>query len=217
MPKQPEIFDTIMVSIADLKPHPRNYQEHPPEQIQHLMDSIMEHGLYRNIVISQDNTILAGHGVVEAAKALDLKYIPVVQLPVNHDSPAALKVLVGDNEINHMVEVDDRALSEILKTVLDSDVQGLAGTGYDERKLAELVYVTRPEAEVNDFKEAAEWAGASDLDIEDEPLKIVVSFRDQLDRMAFFGLLGQAPLKPDRKTISIWFDPDLMTENIEQE
>ena len=30
------VFETEMVKLADLKPHPQNYQTHPQEQIEHL-------------------------------------------------------------------------------------------------------------------------------------------------------------------------------------
>lgn len=32
---------------ADLRPHPENYQEHPPDQIEHLKASLVEFGVVR--------------------------------------------------------------------------------------------------------------------------------------------------------------------------
>ena len=90
------------VLVSGLKPHPKNYRKHPEDQIEHLTESIGEHGFYRNVVISKDGVILAGHGVVEAAKKMGLKEIPVVRLGVKSDDPRAIKVLVGDNEIGHL-------------------------------------------------------------------------------------------------------------------
>src|SRR5262245_55372260 len=85
-----QMFETVIVEIATLKRHPKNYREHPPEQIEHLKRSIREHGFYRNVVVARDDTILAGHGVVAAARHLGLKTMPVIRLAIDPDTPAAL-------------------------------------------------------------------------------------------------------------------------------
>jgi ParB-like chromosome segregation protein Spo0J len=66
------------VPLASLKPHPRNYRIHPDDQLEHIIKSIQEHGFYRNVVAARDGTILAGHGVVQAALKMGLKGVPVV-------------------------------------------------------------------------------------------------------------------------------------------
>src|SRR5262245_17598198 len=95
------------VKLDELRPHPPNYHAHPDDQLDHLVQSIREHGVYRNVVIAKDGTILAGHGVVEAARRDGMSELPVVRLPVAPDSPAALRVLAGDNELQRLAEVDD--------------------------------------------------------------------------------------------------------------
>lgn len=160
------------VPLADLKPHPRNYREHPDDQIEHLAQSIRQNGFYRNIVVARDNTILAGHGVALAAGRLGMLEVPVVRLPIDPDCPAALKVLTGDNEIEHLAEQDDRLLSELLKEIKEVDLDGLLGTGYDEAMLANLVFVTRPAGEIEDFDEAAHWVGMPEYHDGEEPLKL---------------------------------------------
>jgi hypothetical protein len=59
---------TELIAIKELKPHPRNYRSHPEDQLVHLVNSIKQHGFYRNVVVAKDNTILAGHGVVPSFK-----------------------------------------------------------------------------------------------------------------------------------------------------
>ena len=147
------------VSVSELKPHPKNYRAHPDDQLEHIIQSIKDNGHYRNVVVAQDNIILAGHGVVKASSKMGLESIPVVQLDVPHDDPKAIKVLTGDNEIAHLGLVDDRLLTELLKEVKDYDMNGLLGTGYDDAMLASLVMVTRPKSEIEDFDAAAEWVG----------------------------------------------------------
>ena len=101
------------IEVGKLKPHPRNYKEHPEQQLEHIIKSIEEHGFYRNIVVAKDNTILAGHGVVQASKLMGKQKVPVIRLDIDSDSTQALKVLTSDNEIGNLAMVDDRQLSEV--------------------------------------------------------------------------------------------------------
>jgi hypothetical protein len=148
------------VPLGQLKAHPRNYRQHPPDQLAHIIRSIEEHGVYRNIVVAEDYTILAGHGVVKALTQMQRPTATVFRLPVAADSPQALKLLAGDNEIGHLAEVDDRMFTELLKEVKELDPAGLLGTGYDEMMLTNLVFVTRTEQEIADHNQAAAWADA---------------------------------------------------------
>src|SRR5574340_1855538 len=52
-----------------LRPHPRNYRRHPEHQLAILRESLRVHGQQKPVVLTPDGTILAGHGLVEAAKA----------------------------------------------------------------------------------------------------------------------------------------------------
>lgn len=198
----PDAFKTETVAIAELKPHPRNYKSHPDDQLEHIIASIKEHGFYRNIVIARDGTILAGHGVVRASKKMGLETVPVVRLDVDPNDPRALKLLAGDNEISHLAENDDRLLTELLKEIKEFDPVGLMGTGYDEMMLANLLMVTRPKSEIADIDEAAQWVGLPDYDAGELPLKLIVSFRSEDDRMKFSSLLDLRLTETQR---SIWW------------
>lgn len=188
------------VRIADLKPHPRNYRTHPEDQIEHLITSLEENGVYRNIVISRDNTILAGHGVVEAAQRIGREEIEAHRLDLDSDDPGALKVLAGDNEVDHLGVVDDRALTEILKEI--NDIDGLLGTGYDEQMLANLAYITRPASEIRDHDAAAHWVGMPEYD-NGESLKVqlTISFLNEADRERFARSIN---LRIDKKQRETW-------------
>jgi hypothetical protein len=181
-----QIPPPVAVPLADLKPHPRNYREHPADQVQHIAESIRANGFYRNIVAARDLTILAGHGVAKAAGYLGMESVPVVRLDLDPEDPRALKVLTGDNEIEHLAEQDDRLLSELLKEISQTDAGGLLGTGYDEMMLANLAFVSRPASEVKDFDEAAAWAGMPSYDEGGGPaFKLIVTFPTEADRERF--------------------------------
>ena len=193
------------VPLSSLKPHPRNYRNHPPDQLAHIIRSIEEHGIYRNVVVARDSTILAGHGVVKALTQMGRDEVPILRLPIDPESPQALKVLAGDNEIGHLAEVDDRMFTEILKEI--KDLGELLGTGYDDMMLANLVYVTRPESEIADLDEAAQWAEAGMPEFANGalPFKLVISFRTESDRAEFVEQCSLRILKREAKTWATWW------------
>ena len=127
-----------MLAIADLRPHVKNDGSHPPDEIAHLKASIATHGVYRNVVIAQDGTILAGHGVIEAARALGRTHIAGQRMPYGPDDPQALQLLAGDNHIARLRQQDDAALVELLRELQAHDPLALLGTGFDEAALQAL-------------------------------------------------------------------------------
>lgn len=193
---------TEIVSVSDLRAHPRNYRVHPDDQLAQIVESLREHGVYRNVVTARDLTILAGHGVVEAAKKMGLEELPIIRLDLGPDDPRALKVLAGDNELGHLAEVDDRALAEILRDVRSLDPEGLNGTGYDDKMLAALVFTTRDMNEIRNLREAADWAGMPEFKNPEDRITLIVSFRSLEDKIAFGKMLG---VELNEKSISVWW------------
>ena len=178
-----ESFDAYVANLADLKPHPRNYKQHPPDQLAHIVRSIEAVGIYRPVVVANDNTILAGQGLVQAARQMGRTHVPVLRLDLAPCEPGALKILAGDNELGHGSDRDPRALTELLKEVKDKD--DLLGTGYDEMQLANLVHTTRMRSEVPDFDAAAEWTGMPEYDRAGTPIRLIITFPTEADRAQY--------------------------------
>lgn len=178
------VIPTEEVPLDDLRPHPENYRDHPEDQLVHLEESLRKHGWYRDVVVARDGTILAGHGIVLAARRRGAKTAPVKRLDLDPHEPGALAVLAGDNEVGRLAEIDDRKLSELLKEVQESD-EGLLGTGYDEMMLANLLYTTRPKGEIESTDAAKEWVGLPDFVPAEDPWRLMVSFRTPEDRERF--------------------------------
>jgi len=191
------------VQLINLKPHPKHYKVHLDNQLEHLANSIKQHGFYRNIVVAKDYTILDGHGVVSACHKLKLKEVPVIKLDIESDSTQALKILTGNNEIGKLAEIDDRKLSELLKEVKDKD--GLSGTGYDSMMLANLVMISRPQHEINDINEAAEWVGMPDYVPTDHYIKYTIIFKTEQDRNKFCNMAKIPQGKEKGRTWSVWW------------
>jgi site-specific DNA-methyltransferase (adenine-specific) len=116
-----------------LHPHPRNYRRHPDEQLAVLRESLRVHGQQKPVVIMPDGTILAGHGVVEAAKLEGWEGIACHV----YDGPYADAFLAIDNRSSDLAEDDQGALATLLRD-LEAHEQ-LGGSGWSEDDLSELV------------------------------------------------------------------------------
>lgn len=128
------------VSISKLTGHKRNYRTHEA-QLDGLMQSLERRGQYRSIVAHRNPdgniTILAGHGVVQAAKKQGLKEIRV-DLHEGLTEEQQLEILVADNELSRHAADDRLALSELLTELQNADVP-LVSTGYEDGELDRLL------------------------------------------------------------------------------
>ena len=207
-----DIQKAELVPLAGLKNHPRNYRGHPEAQIQHLMHSIREFGFYRNIVVANDLTILAGHGIAEASRRLEISEVPAVRLPIGPDHPLALKLLAADNYLSYFSEDDDRMLTEMLRDLANTDI-GLFGTGFDEAQLAALTMVTRPAGEIADFDAAAEWVGLPSYEPAEKRLQLILICQTEADREELIEKLGVTVSSKLRSVWSAWYPPMLKDDS----
>ncbi|MCP4897335.1 MAG: ParB N-terminal domain-containing protein [bacterium] len=200
-----DIAESQLILISDLKPHPRNYRDHPEDQIEHLMQSIREHGIYKNIVTARELTILAGHGLVEAAAKMEIEAVPAVVKDIDPYDPLALKLLAADNFLPYFAEDDDRALTELLKEIADVDT--LFGTGFDEQMLAALAMVTRPAEEIEDIDAAAEWLGMPEFESDPTRISLVLHFDNEDMRTELIRDMGLTITNKVRKAWSAKYPP----------
>lgn len=187
----PAIHATELVALDALKPHPRNFREHPEAQRRHLIASLEAHGVYRNVVVARDGTLLAGHGVVEAAREAGLVELPVVRLDLDSDDPRALKIVAADNTLALFAVDDDRALAELLSEVRERDtLDGLLGTGYDDAGLAALIRIAESGGEPT--RPLDEWAGMPEFEQGDRQsvFHATIHFASEDDVARFFELIG---------------------------
>jgi len=190
-----------VVALSSLRPHPRNYRHHPDDQLTHIEASIREHGFYRNVVVAADGTILAGHGVTQAARKMGIERIPVVRLPFGPEDPRSLRVLAGDNEILRLAEVDDRMLTDMLKELAALD--GLVGTGFDASMLAALDMVTRPPDQRGDKDHDGAWVGMPEFTPMGPNPRIIVSFANAEDQRRFFDEVLRAKII-NKRVWNVW-------------
>jgi DNA modification methylase len=105
-----------MVSVKELKPHPKNHNSHPKEQIERLAKILEFQGWRYPIKVSKrSGLITSGHGRLEAAKLLKLKEVPV-SFQDYTDEAQEYADLTADNAIASWSELD---LSGINSDMLD--------------------------------------------------------------------------------------------------
>ena len=76
----PEISIPTLVRVESLKPLGRETRKHPPSQIRKLQASIEQFGFVLPVVIDVDSRVIAGWGLVVAAKKLGLTEVPAVTI-----------------------------------------------------------------------------------------------------------------------------------------
>ncbi len=122
-----------MWPIAGLRPHPLNYRRHGEHQLLVLRESLRVHGQQKPVVITPDGTILAGHGLVEAAK---LEGWTEIACHV-YNGPYPEAFLAMDNRASDLAEDDEAALAQLLRDLDAQEQLGAAGWGEDD--LSELL------------------------------------------------------------------------------
>lgn len=65
--------------IKDLVPDPANRRAHNPRNLGMVVDALHQVGAARSIVIDEDNVILAGNGVTEAAAEAGITRVRVIE------------------------------------------------------------------------------------------------------------------------------------------
>lgn len=84
--------------VSDLIPYAANSRTHSDAQVAQIAASIKEFGWTNPILIDSDDTIIAGHGRLLAARKLGMEEIPVIIL--DHLSKAQQRALViADNQL----------------------------------------------------------------------------------------------------------------------
>ena len=79
-------YPSEVVDIDSLRPSPRNYKIHDDRQVGVLGRGLADFGQFKNVVIWRGpgdtvDFIVAGHGLIEAAKVRGWKRIEVKRLP----------------------------------------------------------------------------------------------------------------------------------------
>jgi DNA modification methylase len=118
-------------SVDNLIPYAKNARTHSDEQVAQIAGSIKEFGFNNPVLVDKDNSIIAGHGRLMAARKLGMDKVPVVQL--GHMTEAQRKAYVlADNRIALNSGWDTSMLSLELQDLKDDIDLSLLGFDPDE-------------------------------------------------------------------------------------
>lgn len=109
-------------AVGELTPYAGNARKHPKSQIRKIAASLKQFGWTNPLIIDGNNTVICGHGRLEAAKLNGEKRVPVI--PLEHLSEADRRAyIIADNRIAEEAEWS--------KATLRNELSGLAELGYE--------------------------------------------------------------------------------------
>ena len=106
--------------IDTLTPYANNARTHSKKQIRQISESIKRFGFTNPVLVADDNTIIAGHGRVEAARAIGLYEVPIRRLShLSRDEVRAY--ILADNKLAENAGWDRDLLAIEMQGLIDLD------------------------------------------------------------------------------------------------
>jgi ParB-like chromosome segregation protein Spo0J len=128
-PAATDIYRIENLPVEQLRPHQNNPRVHPRKQIDKLARAIDEFGFLIPILIDDQNTVLAGHARIEAAKQLKLLIVPCIR--ANHLSETQKRTFtILDNRLAAEAAWDFQLLAKEVE-FLQSQGIDLTTTGFE--------------------------------------------------------------------------------------
>ena len=116
-------MEIIKLNINDITPYENNAKIHTEEQIEQIKKSIQEFGMNDPIAVWGDkNTIVEGHGRLEALKQLGYTEVDCIRLDHLTDEERKAYTL-AHNKINMNTGFDIDLLDEELDSIEDIDME----------------------------------------------------------------------------------------------
>src|SRR5262245_2348221 len=108
-------MQTEMIDIATLTADPANARKHSVRNLDAIKTSLNRFGQQKPVVIDGKGQIVAGHGMVEAARALGWSHVAIVRTKLVGQEAAAYAI--ADNRIPELSEWDDTILAATLESL----------------------------------------------------------------------------------------------------
>lgn len=179
-----------LVNLETLKPHPKNRNVHPADQIARLAKILSYQGWRYPIKVSKlSGFVTSGHGRIEAAKLNGWKEVPVSFQ--NYDSEdQEFADLQADNAIASWAELDLSGINFDL---------GDLGPDFDIELLGLKNFTLDPSEKINEINrgdELAEWVGMPEFKEGDNYIKLTYIFGSEDSRNKF---IAEHDIKVDTK------------------
>lgn len=122
-----------IVPTGDVKPNPKNPNQHPESQIEMLAKIITTQGWRAPVTVStRSGLVVRGHGRLMAAKFAGLEFVPV-DFQHYESNDAELADLLADNKIAELSEIDNKLLADVFADI-DTSSLDVDLTGYTEKE-----------------------------------------------------------------------------------
>jgi DNA modification methylase len=142
------------VPVEKLIPYVNNSRTHSEEQVAQIAASIREFGFNNPVLIDKDDTIIAGHGRIQAARKLGLAEVPCVRL--EHLTETQRKAyIIADNRLALNAGWNEELLTIELNDLL-ADGFALDILGFDSDELKSLLDPVTPTEGLTDEDEVPE-------------------------------------------------------------
>ncbi|GAH40915.1 unnamed protein product, partial [marine sediment metagenome] len=142
-----------IVTLADLKPDPKNARRHNQRNVGVIVDALHEVGAARSIVVDEDGRVLAGNATIEAAAEAGIEKVLVVDTDGETLVAVRRSGLTEEQKVR-LALLDNRSAEladwspEALALLLNEDEDVLDGLFYDneiEELLGDLLQEEPPE------------------------------------------------------------------------
>ena len=127
----------VMRKVGDLIPYINNSRTHSDDQVAQIAASIKEFGWTNPILVGANNSIIAGHGRLMAARKLKMNEVPTIELDYLTDVQRKA-LIIADNKLALNSDWDLGLLSLELEELQELEFD-LALTGFSEDELAKLL------------------------------------------------------------------------------
>lgn len=142
-----------------LQANPRNARTHSKHQIRQIAASVREFGFTNPVLIDAKNTIIAGHGRVEAAKLEGLELVPTIRLE-NLTEDQIRAYILADNRLAEKAGWDKEILAIELQHLLNIDDLDITITGFEVPEIDLILQEVRAEQDQEDVVDIDETAQA---------------------------------------------------------
>jgi hypothetical protein len=99
---------TITAHLRDLTPDPENRRAHNPRNIGMIVDSLHAVGAARSVVVDEDDVVLCGNGVIEAAAEAGIEQVRIIEAS-GHELIAVRRRGLTPDQKRHLALADNRA------------------------------------------------------------------------------------------------------------
>lgn len=130
-------MELIKKKVSELIPYINNSRTHSEEQITQIVSSIKEFGFTNPILIDKENSIIAGHGRLQAVKRLGLEEVPCIL--ISGLTKTQIKALIiADNQLALNAGWDLEKLSVEIEG-LEDDKFDISLLGFDDNFIKDLL------------------------------------------------------------------------------